>query len=261
MLCTIIKQIYKLNEINDIAFAIDDLCSPKDNYGWSSAGVYSFWNPKTKEILYIGLAVDLTLRFKQHNGIVKSKRNSSKYREVKRFLEENGNIGYTIFVQATFSQPVCRRFNINYGLSKENAENQYNDLVKHGHETIVESEGALIEYYRKINNAKPIWNKIGGSTQGATKACSDHGKLLKMFSGELDSWLVARKSIQELSNNTEQELFEEYLHNIRLISITHQISFKEAIKVHHQRMGDDDLQKYLRKNVFQNQYIPNELFS
>lgn len=51
------------------ANAIDDLCSPKDNYGWASAGIYCFW-------VYIGLAGDLAERFKQHNGILPTKEGS-----------------------------------------------------------------------------------------------------------------------------------------------------------------------------------------
>lgn len=61
---------YTKEEKEEIAEALDDLCSPNDNYGWASAGIYSFWDYNTKEIFYIGLAVDLTERFKQHNGLM-----------------------------------------------------------------------------------------------------------------------------------------------------------------------------------------------
>jgi len=62
--------------------AIDDLCCPLDNYGWASSGIYCFWDPYNKNILYLGLAVDVGLRFKQHVGLVKTNRDSCKIREI-----------------------------------------------------------------------------------------------------------------------------------------------------------------------------------
>lgn len=67
MLRTIIIDFYKEKDKTKIADALNTLCSPNDNYGWASVGIYCYWDYDTKEILYIGLAVDLTVRFKQHN--------------------------------------------------------------------------------------------------------------------------------------------------------------------------------------------------
>lgn len=42
MFGTVIIDAYRKEEAMEMANAIDDLCSPKDNYGWASAGIYCF---------------------------------------------------------------------------------------------------------------------------------------------------------------------------------------------------------------------------
>ena len=60
MLGTIILQSYRKEEIKKVAESLNELCHPNENYGWASAGVYAYWNYRTHEVLYIGLASDLT---------------------------------------------------------------------------------------------------------------------------------------------------------------------------------------------------------
>lgn len=60
MFGTVIIDAYKEAEKEQIANAIDDLCSCSDTYGWASEGIYCFWDYYTKEVLYIGLAADLS---------------------------------------------------------------------------------------------------------------------------------------------------------------------------------------------------------
>ena len=42
MFGTVIIDAYRKEEALEMADAIDDLCSPTDNYGWASAGIYCF---------------------------------------------------------------------------------------------------------------------------------------------------------------------------------------------------------------------------
>ena len=49
---TIILDAYTNDELNNMAEYIEEICSPLDTVGWASAGIYSFWNYETKEILY-----------------------------------------------------------------------------------------------------------------------------------------------------------------------------------------------------------------
>ena len=51
MFGTIIVDSYSKDEIDIIVDSLDEICSPNDFYGWSSAGIYSFWNYYTKEII------------------------------------------------------------------------------------------------------------------------------------------------------------------------------------------------------------------
>ncbi len=59
MFGTVIIDAYRKEEIEEMANAIDDLCSPTDSCGWASAGIYCFWDYYAEAILYIGLAGDL----------------------------------------------------------------------------------------------------------------------------------------------------------------------------------------------------------
>ena len=54
---SIIRAIrYYEDEAIEMATAIDDLCSPKDNYGWASAGIYCFWDYYDENKNYLSIA-------------------------------------------------------------------------------------------------------------------------------------------------------------------------------------------------------------
>lgn len=108
MFGTVIIDAYRKDEVMEMANAIDDLCSPKDNYGWASAGIYCFWDYYAQTVLYIGLAGDLAERFKQHNGILPL-REVSKQKQIDDYFCKNERLGYTIFVQSPLSQPSVHR--------------------------------------------------------------------------------------------------------------------------------------------------------
>ncbi|GAB1157197.1 hypothetical protein YWY31_32220 [Paenibacillus illinoisensis] len=69
MFGTVVKEKYSIYEVGKIVDYLDDVCCPNDAIGWSSSGIYCFWDVYTNEILYIGLAIDLKIRFMQHNGL------------------------------------------------------------------------------------------------------------------------------------------------------------------------------------------------
>ena len=46
---TIIMDSYKKNEIKTVAEYLEEICSPQDSYGWSSAGIYSFWDYESRD--------------------------------------------------------------------------------------------------------------------------------------------------------------------------------------------------------------------
>ena len=51
MFGTVIIDAYRKEEALEMADAIDDLCSPTDNYGWASAGIYGITMRKQFSIL------------------------------------------------------------------------------------------------------------------------------------------------------------------------------------------------------------------
>ena len=50
MFGSVILDAYTKDETEELATAIDDLCCPKDLYGWASTGIYSFWDYNTHEV-------------------------------------------------------------------------------------------------------------------------------------------------------------------------------------------------------------------
>lgn len=109
MFGTIIMDSYKSDEVELMSQYIDDLCSPMDLYGWASAGIYSFWDYYTKEILYIGLASDLYVRFRQHNGLLPISENACKFKQIRSYFSLHERLGYSILVQSPLSQPIVHR--------------------------------------------------------------------------------------------------------------------------------------------------------
>ena len=87
MFGTVIIDTYTKEVKLEIADSLDDLCCPNDNYGWASAGIYCFWDYDLRKILYIGLASDLAVRFKQHNGILPLS-SGSKQKKIEEYFKD-----------------------------------------------------------------------------------------------------------------------------------------------------------------------------
>lgn len=218
MFATIIQDAYKKEEATKIAEALDDLCNPNDNYGWSSAGIYCFWDYYTKEVYYIGLAVDLTERFKQHNDLIPSF-SGTKKAFINEYFKQKEILGFTIFVQSVMSQPFIKRKNS--GFVFQNTEDR-DDLKK--------VEGILIEAYKKKHGIFPKWNKIGGSIKGQISAKMGNYEIIEGFTTNEFHPLVSRSSLRELSENVTYERFEEvFLHVVRFAMLYFGLNFNDAI--------------------------------
>lgn len=257
MLCTFIQEKYCQKDSSSVAEAIDDIFSPLNNAGWSSSGVYSFWHPDTKEILYIGLAVDLAVRFRQHNKLVKFDPKACKSVQISDFFKINTYLGYSVLVQSAYSQPSCKRFNVKNFLTEKEAQIQYDELVSYGYEAIVSTEGLLIEAHKLAMGRKPKWNKAGGSKLGSSKATENHMQLLKICNGEVEDWMLARKTIREISSNPTFEAYEHYLHGIRQYAIIHQLKFTDAIDKWHENVmvKSDPYLTHLRDEIISTNYL------
>lgn len=167
MFGTIIIDAYSKDEKVEMADAIEEICSPNDNMGWASAGIYCFWDYYIEEILYIGLASDLSDRFKQHNGINHVSDSSCKYQKIEEYFKSNERLGYSIFVQSPLSQPLTHRNKNTYEKFAKQENAPVEDILsEQGREDIKQVEGILIEAFRRRHGQFPPWNEVGGSKDG-----------------------------------------------------------------------------------------------
>ncbi|SHH97864.1 hypothetical protein SAMN02745196_02162 [Clostridium collagenovorans DSM 3089] len=260
MFGTIIMDAYTIDEAKDIANFIEENCSPLDNWGWASAGIYSFWDYHTKEVLYIGLASDLTVRFKQHNGLLPIDDGACKYQQIQQYFADHKRLGYSVLVQSSLSQPIVHR--------NENLYRKFLDAPKgmpipdyagrEGIENIKLAEGQLIESYRQVVGDIPPWNKIGGNIDSRTFASFNNYQLVvEAFSkGTHENFLMSRSTLRELAKNAKYSWFEIQLHGLRMMMLSRRMTFEEAISMQKQLNPSFEKQwssivdsKYLDKKI------------
>ena len=232
MFGTIIMDAYRKEEALQMAEAIDDLCSPNDSYGWASAGIYCFWDYYAQEVLYIGLAGDLSERFKQHNGILPIK-DGSKQKKIEEYFSRNDRLGYTIFVQSPLSQPLVHRNKRMYGEFAEQNHAPVEDMLsEQGKDDIKIVEGILIEAYHRKFGHFPPWNKIGGSITGQGRVQENNINIVLSFCNP-DSYnvnpLLSRSTIRELSSHSDWAWYENYLHAVRMNMLMLGIEYEESL--------------------------------
>ncbi|MWC31360.1 GIY-YIG nuclease family protein [Paenibacillus sp. MMS18-CY102] len=231
MFGTIIMDAYSKEEINQISFALDDLCAATDSYGWASSGIYCFWDYYTNEVLYIGLAVDLTERFKQHNGLLSIDPASCKFENILEYFRANEKLGFTIFVQSPLSQAVTRN-NIYKWFGYDPDQFQIKDFTKDGsRDQLKVIEGILIETYRLNNGKLPPWNAVSGNVFGQRSARKENYEIVKCFTSIEPSPLTSRYSLRELSDNPVHEGYENFLHGARILMLRLSITYQEALNI------------------------------
>ena len=232
MFGTVIIDAYRREETLELAEAIDDLCSPLDSYGWASAGIYCFWDYYAEAVLYMGLAGDLSERFKQHNGILPVKE-GSKQKQIEDYFSKNERLGYTIFVQSPISQPLVHRNKETYKAFAEQQNAPVEDMLsEQGRDDIKRVEGILIESFRRKYGHFPPWNSIGGSIAGQKSVMENNFNIVKSFCHPDDyviNPIVSRSTIRELSRNPEWEWYENYLHAVRMYMLMLGMEYKEAL--------------------------------
>lgn len=254
MFGTIIKDAYKKDEARDIAFALDDLCNPNDTYGWASSGIYCYWNYVTHEVLYIGLAIDLTQRFKQHNGLASSSSKGNKIDEISDYFEENEKIGFSIFVQSPLNQAVTSR-NIYQWFGYDPEKFRISDFSRESlKEDLRRLEGILIESYRINKGDLPRWNKVSGSKLGQQSVMKRNYRIVDDMVLNRPSLLISKSSLRELSVNPTYAYYESFLHGIRQMMLAFGMSFNEALP---HILQVDTLKTY--KKIQEENYLRKEL--
>ncbi|MDP0490804.1 MAG: hypothetical protein Q7Q71_07135 [Verrucomicrobiota bacterium JB023] len=241
MLATVIVDTYSAGKAEFLADALEEVASAKDNYGWSSSGVYCFWDPSTREILYIGLAVDLATRFRQHNDLVDCPPTCCKRSKIEDFFKTNALLGYSVLVQSTLSQAACSRWEKANPEKLESLRKRYELVDREEAKRLLNAdvdqeirtyEGALIEAFEVCTGAIPQWNKINGANIRFTEEqLRTATYLLKSFIAGHD-WmdpLAAHVRLRDLFANAMFQGYEELLHGVRLL-VLGGCPFKEAIK-------------------------------
>jgi hypothetical protein len=163
MLVTWIRDVYTFDDRSSMRWAIDAIASPLDYVGFASNGVYVFFDPESQNILYIGLARDLSERFAQHNGLVSMESQSCKIDQIRDWWNTHGSLGYAIGVQSPFSQAsVGRQRGTPTAAFYDEEADVFWDYPDEGLDHIAEVEGQLIAAYKERHGNLPPWNKIGG---------------------------------------------------------------------------------------------------
>ena len=230
MLVTIIPDVFPKTEFGDIAAALDDLCSPLDSWGWSSAGVYAFWNPKDGTLLYVGLAVDLPQRFRQHTGLIAAPESGCKKEEINAYFQNNQTLGYSVLVQSPMDQPLSARALAAFGSRADSIHLVHGDSQEAGRDTIKLIEGRLLAGIQDLEGALPPWNKVRGSLRGLKGPFVGLGEVLDGLRGVGGDPLRSHATLRELTTNIEFFGCEEWLHGVRSYMIIRGVSWETALK-------------------------------
>lgn len=223
MLATVIRDIYREGEKRDVQAALDELCSPEDSWMWASAGIYCYWSPADRSILYVGLARDLWERFGHHNGLLPCPVDGCERDQIDEWFSSHDSIGLSIVVQSSMVQPLTRRSVAalvnDPGWDKEDLSEEYAD---HQSEVIRElacAEGAIIETHLRQHGAIPLWNRIGGSREGREVVAGQGDNILEILTGQAEHLIVARAPLRDLANDPTAAVFEDFIHAARMQAI------------------------------------------
>lgn len=205
MLCTVIWDIYRSGERAQVWEALRSLL-PEDSPDWSRKGVYGYWDPQSRELLYLGLANNLPARFAQHNGLVPHS-GGNKSKQIEAWFEGHEQLGLTTMIQAAAVGLLDLMHEISPSLGAESSE------------IIALGEGQLIELHRRETGARPSWNKVGGSKYGAELAVENTHSLIPILSAARDSLFVARRSLRNLAADERALTWEATIHSARMRAV------------------------------------------
>lgn len=219
---TFIGDAYFESDRRDMAEALDEICSPKDDYGFASGGVYCFWNVRTRRPLYIGRAVDLSDRFRAHNGL-KGKGGRSKRREIDAFFAAEQLLGYSILVRSVGSQSSTARSRHRFDRESTSVLSwveEPNTIDTEIESEIAQAEGTAIRSYWLEHNGLPVWNEIHGAQTAWSQAMRRPDTSGRLFCFDVDSLLQSRRTISELARDPLSVEFELELHSARLWAVS-----------------------------------------
>lgn len=205
MLCTVIWDAYRDSERQEIWRAIQQFL-PINSPDWSRQGVYAYWDPDTRELLYVGLASNLPERFAQHNRLI-THSGGNKANTIDGWFRGHDRLGFTLLVQSAAVQTLADLHEISPLLGVETGE-----ISKI-------AEGQLIELHRMARGERPLWNRTGGSVVGAEWANPADRSVIGLLSAADDNLFAARHTLRELVGNEEALRNEATVHSARMAAI------------------------------------------
>lgn len=235
---TFIVDAYGEAEREQIAEALEALCSPKDDYGFASGGVYCFWSLKTRLPLYVGRAVDLPDRFRQHNGLKGKPGPNNKCAAVDAFFADEAILGYSVLVRSTLSQTETGRRRASPHLPPKRIMDwiEEPDTIETEYE-IAAAEGTAIRSHWLEHGELPEWNKVHGETTKWNGSMRRHDSTGDLFCAKVDSLLQARRTLRELADDPLSTEFELELHAARIwaaaatMMANHQLDDRNILEV------------------------------
>ena len=153
--------------------------------------MYLFWDPDTREPLYIGVASNLADRFAQHNSLSGHRPSKgNKAQQINDWFAGHSGVGFSIVLQEGLADELYEPYSRN-------------------------AEGQLLEGYRQAHGRLPPWNGIGGSRVGAGYARGNSAAWVDFAAGAKDGLVVARRTIRRLNDSATAEYYENTIHPAR----------------------------------------------
>ena len=107
---TVLLDVYRQEHAQHVREALERLLGPGSGSAWATGGVYVFWNPETRDPLYVGIAGDFPERFAQHNGLRSCPAAGCRRANIENYFAEDCDwLGYSVFLLSSLSQPSTRR--------------------------------------------------------------------------------------------------------------------------------------------------------
>jgi hypothetical protein len=208
---TIVLDAYRWEQRRAMRDALEDIASPRDMYGFASGGIYCFWDVDTRDVLYIGKAVDLPDRFAAHHGLGGNRR-GSKYDEIRAHFATADELGFSVMLRSASSQTnvarLRRQVEEDFGpIDDEVWEFRYGRRLEAERE-IADAEGIGLRSYLLGNGTLPPWNQIEGRVNTWAARMTRPDSTRDLMTGTVDSLLQARRSITELANDPTSVQYE-----------------------------------------------------
>jgi hypothetical protein len=208
---TFLLDAFRRTEGTEMRDALEELLGPASGSAWSSGGVYVFWDPATREPLYVGITGDLPVRFAQHAGLRSCPPEGCKRREIEAyFAEGHEKLGYTALAMSSLSQVRTARHREVLGPMRRDLIELSETISEEAMDEIRALEGRLLAYSRVRFGNLPRWNTDPGRIPRVEPAPEDGSMAIAI--GALDVLLQARLAIRQLANDPLAAMFEEVAH-------------------------------------------------